>query len=164
MPVKLRPMFGETRPASMRDILIPKDLNVVVLAPHPDDFDAVGITLRHFRENGNSIEVGVVTTGSGVEETYCPGATLREKTILRRKEQERSLRFFGLPESSAEFLDLESDERDQPVDSPTNLDWLREFLLARQPDIVLLPHGNDTNSGHRCIYALFRRALNEKSL
>jgi LmbE family N-acetylglucosaminyl deacetylase len=49
---------------------------MLALAPHPDDFDAIGVTLKHIRRNGNPIEVGVVRTGSGVEDSYRPDLTL----------------------------------------------------------------------------------------
>jgi LmbE family N-acetylglucosaminyl deacetylase len=40
---------------------MPPTLNLVVLAPHPDDFDAIGATMKYFHGNGNRIDVAVAT-------------------------------------------------------------------------------------------------------
>ncbi len=34
------------------DSVVRPDLNILVLAPHPDDFDEVGVTLRRFHARG----------------------------------------------------------------------------------------------------------------
>jgi LmbE family N-acetylglucosaminyl deacetylase len=132
---------------------------VLVLAPHPDDFDAIGVTLRFCQRNGNAITVGVARTGSGVEDSYCSLPTLAVKEAIREKEQRASCRFFGLSESSLTFLDLARHERDQPLESPVNVERLAEFILPRRPAIVFLPHGNDTNSGHRRMYSMFKQVV-----
>ena len=156
MCVDLRDVFGGSGPRSIRDAVIPSSLRVLVLAPHPDDFDAIGLTLRLFSENGNPIDVAVVRTGGGVDDSYSPGATPAAKARLREREQRISLRLFGLPDERVTFFDLDNDANDQPVDLPVNRDRLSTFVLAKRPDIVLLPHGNDTNSGHRAMYSMFR--------
>jgi LmbE family N-acetylglucosaminyl deacetylase len=146
--------------ASLRDIRsgsIPKHLRVLLLAPHPDDFDAVGVTLKFLATNGNPLQVGVALTGSGVEDAYRPGLSLAGKTQLREREQRNSLRFFGLPEECMTFLRLANDAADQLTDSEANRDVLDAFVRARAPELVILPHGNDTNSAHRALYALVRR-------
>lgn len=43
------------------------------------------------------------------------------------------------------------------MDVPVNTETLRKFIRVQQPDIVFLLHGNDTNSGHRVMYSMFRR-------
>ena len=144
-------------PRAIPGLALPPTLRLLVVAPHPDDFDTIGVTLRHFARNGNPLELGVVRTGSGVEDAYRPGLTLAGKAALREREQRDSLRFFGLPESALTFLALANDDEDQPVDTPANLAALAAFVTAKAPDIVFLPHGNDTNSGHRVMYALVRQ-------
>lgn len=141
-------------PRSIDRLGLPNSLRVLVLAPHPDDFDAIGVTLRFLSRNGNAIDVGVVRTGSGVEADYRPGLSLNGMAELRESEQRRSLAFFGLPEDRLTFLRLGNDAEDQPVDSPENCVAIQAFVDAKAPDIVFLPHGNDTNSGHRVMYSL----------
>lgn len=154
----LEELLGSGAPQSFFDIALPPNLRAAVLAPHPDDFDAIAVTLRHLLNNGNPVEAGVVPTGSGVEDCYAPGATLADKAHLRLAEQRRSLQFFGLPPSCLTVLNMQrDDEDDQPVDSPENERCMQDFLTASQPDFVFLPHGHDTNAGHRHMYAMFNR-------
>lgn len=150
-------IFSGTGPRAIPGLSLAGSLRLLVLAPHPDDFDAIGITLKLFLNNGNSINLGVIRTGSGVEDSFRPGLTLEDKADLREREQHDSVRFFGLPDSCLTFLRLKKDAEDQPIDDPTNRDAIGNFVLARAPDIVFLPHGNDTNSGHRVMHSLFRK-------
>ena len=152
-------LTADDRPASIRDRLIDNTLRVLVVAPHPDDFDAVGVTLRLFARNGNPLEAIVACTGSGVEDSYAPGLTLDSKARLRECEQRNSARFFGLPEAGLTFLRLTNDASDQMVDVPANLDRLERVIEQKAPDILFLPHGNDTNSAHRAMYALVRQIV-----
>jgi LmbE family N-acetylglucosaminyl deacetylase len=136
---------------------------LVVLAPHPDDFDAIGITLRFFRDNGNRIDVAVVTSGaSGVLDEFFPGATAMAKAEIREKEQRASCQFFGLPESSLTFLRLKEDEQGHPRETGENVARVRQHLAARRPDLVFLPHGNDANAGHRRTYSIFHKIASEE--
>lgn len=157
MVPELEGLFLGDRPLSIRSIRFPSALRLLVLGPHPDDFDAIGVTLRYFKENGNTIHVGVVRSGSGVQDSYCSSPTLETKAAIREAEQRRSGRFFGLPDTGLTFLRLEEDQEAQPIETPANLSHLREFVLPIRPDIVFLPHGNDTNAGHQRIYAMFRQ-------
>ena len=145
-------------PRAIPDLALPKDLKAMVLAPHPDDFDAIGITLKFLADRGHPIFAAVARTGSGVEDAYRPGTTLAEKADLREAEQRRSLRFFGLPDTSLTFLELSYDAEDQPSNTPENGAVILAWLRKGTPDLVFLPHGNDTNRGHRSMYALFRQA------
>ena len=156
MQTNLREFFGGKTPRSIHSIPVPADMRILVLGPHPDDFDAIGVTLRFFKENGNAIDVGVVRTGSGVEDSYCHRATHAERIRIREKEQQRSCRFFGLPDACLTFLDFEGNPGADPEATDEKQDLLGEFILSRRPDIVFLPHGNDTNSAHRTMYAFFK--------
>lgn len=142
-------------PREIRDLSLPANLRVLVLAPHPDDFDAIGVTLRFLWRNGHPIEIGVVRTGSGVEDSYLPGLTPGDKADLREREERGSVHFFGIPDHCLTFLSLTNDAEDQPMDTPANRDALENFVFAKAPDMVFLPHGNDTNSGHRVMSSLF---------
>jgi LmbE family N-acetylglucosaminyl deacetylase len=132
-----------------------------MLAPHPDDFDAIGVTLRTFHRNGHRIDVGVAYTGSGVEDSYPLPPTLETKAVLRKREQQRSCRFFGLPDACLTFLHLQEDAELHPLEASANLGLLRDIVLSRRPDIVFMPHGNDTNPGHQRMYAMFKRIASE---
>ncbi len=156
MDVDLRKLLVGPAPCAVGELSFPAGLRMLVLAPHPDDFDAIGVTLRSFGQNGNTLAVGVARTGGGVEDTYRPGLSLADKAVLRDREQRSSLRFFGLPEDGLTFLSLENDDEDQPIDTPANRDALAAFVSAKTPDIVFLPHGNDTNSGHRAMYSMVK--------
>ena len=140
-------------PQSIRTLPIPVSLEILVLGPHPDDFDVIGVTLRLLKLNGNRIEVGVVRSATGVEHSYRPCLTMEAKSQIRENEQRKSCQFFGLSEINLTFLNLEEDE-EGPIRSPKNLNCLREFIRPRLPDIVFLPHGSDTNGGHRSVYAM----------
>ena len=140
------------------DLLGFSGLNVMVLAPHPDDFDAIGVTMRKLRDNGNSIQLEVLSSGSGVEDSFCSPPTFENKAAIREQEQRESCRFFGLPECCLEFPPLELDAEAQPLDSPANTALVLALIERSKPDLVFLPHGNDTNSGHRQVWAMSRRA------
>ncbi len=144
-------------PLSIRDGCICKTQKLLVVAPHPDDFDAIGATLKCLSGNGNPLEVIVACTGSGVEDSYRPGLTLDSKTQLREEEQRNSARFFGLSGDCLTFLHLKNDEDDQALDTVENLITLEESILPKKPDVIFLPHWNDTNAGHRSIYSLVRQ-------
>jgi LmbE family N-acetylglucosaminyl deacetylase len=106
--------------------------------------------------------VAVATAGaSGVEDAFCSPPTVKAKTALREEEQRASCRFFGLLEGNPAFLRLEEDEAGHPVENDANTDRVRRHLLNLRPALVFLPHGHDTNAGHRRIYAMFRRAARE---
>lgn len=133
----------------------PTTLRVAVLAPHPDDFDAIGVTMRQLYENGNSITVAVLTTGAGgVEDEYAP--TTEAKRDTREAEQRASCRFFGLQAERLTFLRMAEDATGHLIPNAANRALLQAWCDAQQPDVVFMPHGNDTNADHRRAYALFQ--------
>jgi len=147
---------------SLKTCAFPSILRLLVLAPHPDDFDAIGITMRLFRDNGNQINVAVVTSGaSGVEDDFCSPSDLKTKIQAREMEQRASSRFFGLPESHLVFLRLEEDETGQLLKNEANISRVRRHFLSKQPAAVFLPHWNDTNRAHQSVYAIFRQMASE---
>ena len=163
MAEDLRALLGGERPQSLRSVSLPRGLRVLVLAPHPDDFDAIGIALKYLAKGGHDISLGMVFTGSGVEACYATGMPLSEKAALRTQEQRNSLRFFGLPGQCFTVLHLAMDEEDQPLKNPENCEALASFLEERQADLVFMPHGNDSNAGHRAMFALFGEAARRLS-
>ncbi|HWT72993.1 MAG TPA: PIG-L family deacetylase [Oxalicibacterium sp.] len=143
----------------------PSPLTLAVLAPHPDDFDAIGATLRFFHQRGDTIHLAVLTTGaSGVEDGFEGASNEDAKAALREDEQRASCRFFGLPPEQLHFLRLAPDEGGNPRLDDVNHARIRDFLLPRQPDLVFMPHGNDSNVTHQRTYALFRAVALAESL
>lgn len=155
--MKLQMNDPTERPCSLHEHPVDTSSRLLVLAPHPDDFDTIGVTLKFLFSNGNPLEVAVACTGSGVEDTYRPGLTVETMARLREQEQRDSARFFGLPEDCLTFLPLENDASDQMVENERNLSLLESVVIQKAPDIIFLPHGNDTNSAHRAMYAMVRQ-------
>ena len=147
------------RPAAVPAMRWPVELRLFVLAPHPDDFDAIGVTLRFFQQNGNPIQLAVVSgSASGVLDEFCAPSDKATKAVVREHEQHDSLRFFGLSEEHVTFLRLKEEDTGAPLDDTENEAAIRRQLLAHRPQIVFLPHGADSNAGHRRVHAMFLRA------
>jgi len=143
---------------------LPSALNILVLAPHPDDFDAIAVTLRYFHQRGARIHLAVLTNGaSGVQDGFGAAHTDEEKMRLREAEQIASCRFFGLLQQDVQFLRLPLDDNGNPFLDDANHQTIRACLQRHQPDLVFMPHGNDSNVTHQRTYALFRTvALHDK--
>ena len=157
MSVEISDILRMKRPLSIRSVNFSPALRVLALGPRPDDFDAISITMRFFKDNGNKVHVGVIRTSSGVEDSYLSTATSETKAALRDEEQRKSCRFFGLPDESLTFLDLERNEEVRLISTTSNLNRLRNFIRSCEPDLVFLPHGNDTNFCHRMINQMLAR-------
>ncbi len=127
-------------------------MTVLVLAPHPDDFDAIGVALRHLHQAGHTLHLAVLThDANGVEDDFDGARTVEEKAALREAEQRASCGFFGLPAARCHFLRLWQDPRAEAQDAAR----LREQVLGLQPDLVVMPHGNDSNATHRRTFDSF---------
>lgn len=133
---------------------------LLVIAPHPDDFDAIGVALKRLFLAGNRLEVGVVRTGSGIGPGFEAGPA-GNGTAAREREQRASIRFFGLPAKNLAFLDMEKGDDGLYLDSPANRRRIAAFIRSRKPDIIFLPHGNDSNRNHRATRELVRKAAGE---
>jgi len=128
----------------------PVSARILVLAPHPDDFDTIAVTLRFFRDRGDEIHLTILSSSaSGVEDSFCRLPTAAAKGAIREREQQASCRLFGLPDDRLVFLRLPEDESGNPRDDDRNYATVCGHLQAAQPDLVFLPHGNDPNPGHR---------------
>lgn len=153
----------QTDARSLHSFKFPRSLPLLVLAPHPDDFDAIGVTMRFFHQNGNPIEVAVATTGaSGVQDSFCMQPTLQQKSEIREQEQRESCRFFGLPESNLAFLRLAEDKNGRLLENKSNLQRVNAQFQKLQPKMVFLPHWNDTNLTHQRVYDIFQRLAGEE--
>lgn len=140
-------------PRSLRMLNLPPSLDILVLAPHPDDFDAIGLTLRHLHQQGHRLHVAVLTTGaSGVDDGFQGASDDGDKAALREEEQRASCRFFGLAPDRLHFLRLWGRASDTAVDNERLANW----TAARPADLVFLPHGNDSNRTHRRTFEAVR--------
>ena len=155
----LKNLWMQAYPQPLHEGIIPNHLRLLVMGPHPDDFDSIAVTLRHLYEAGNPLHVAVIRTGSGVEDDYLPDLTLEKKTLLRDEEQRASVRFFGLPEEALMLLSPDKDGDDQMQETAANVDMISQVIEDAAPDIIFLPHGNDTNNGHRVTCAIVRQVV-----
>lgn len=152
------------RPSALAADGLPPGLAIAVMAPHPDDFDAIAVTLRRFHEHGADIHLAVLTTGaSGVEDSYTGATTDAAKRDLREAEQLASCARFGLPRNRVRFLRLPEDGAGLIVDA-ASIAAIRDWLLPIRADLVFMPHGNDSNVTHQRTYALFARVAAEEGL
>ena len=134
----------------------------LVLAPHPDDFEVVAVTLQRLAGKGCELHLEVLTGGaSGVEDTFAKG--WRAKTSAREREQRESCRRFGLPKQRLRFHRLPEDGEGHMRDDEENEGRVREILHRVDPDGVVLPHGMDSNADHRRTYRYFERWQAEQS-
>ena len=146
------------RPLDLRQHALPTPLQVLVPAPHPDDFDAIALTLRHLHAQGHVLHLAVLTTGaSGVEDGFAGAHDPAAKAALREAEQRASCAFFGLPPQRLHFLRLWSDAAAQAQDR----ERLRAWMAQRPADLLFLPHGNDDNRTHRRTYEAVRELAAE---
>ena len=142
------------RPLLLPELALPAPLTVVMLAPHPDDFDAIAVTMRFLQQHGHLLHVAVLTAGAnGVEDGWNGARDAAAKTALREAEQRASCSFFGLAPERLRFLRLWEDEN---TDAERDRARLRDYLAETAPDLVFLPHGNDSNRTHRRTYESFR--------
>jgi LmbE family N-acetylglucosaminyl deacetylase len=128
----------------------------LVLAPHPDDFDVVAVTLRHLARSGADITLEVLSGGaSGVEDDFATG--WETKTKAREEEQRESCEIFGLLPGYLHFNRLSEDPAGHMEDSAENRARVHRLLDAHMPDGVILPHGNDSNADHRRTFHWFKQ-------
>ena len=149
----------EPRPLRLDRLAFPAGLRVFVLAPHPDDFDETGLTLRRLSEEGAVIGLLVISSSAnGVEDAYCDPPTDAAKAAVREREQLDSLAFFGLSADAVTFLRSPvGPEGGYILDDPGSFAVVAAATAAFRPALVFMPHGRDTNPDHRLICSWWRR-------
>ena len=160
----MKEFFAGPRPVRLDRLDLPRSWRFLVLAPHPDDFESTGVTLRHLHERGHRLDLLVLSSSAnGVEDSFCNPPTSEAKAALREDEQRAGCRFFGLPADRLAFLRLRVTRPGGTLaDDDGNFERLEKPFSALQPDVVVLPHGHDTNGDHRLTYLWWRR-LAERS-
>lgn len=154
-------VWEEHTPVCVHDMYLPSKGNVLVLAPHPDDPESVAVTCRLFARAGCEIMYAIVSLSpSGVDDEYIRKSdnlqqiSMKERKIeIRRMEQIRSAGMFGLAMNSMTFLGIDENE----LDSAENRTIVFDILEAKEPDIVIMPVGKDTNATHVWVYHIFRQ-------
>jgi len=102
--------FITMTPSSLETRNLKKGGIAHVLAPHPDDFDAIAVTLRFLQRLQWRIVLSVMTGGeNGVADDYEGAASRVDKRELRRQEQRDSCTAFGLDLLDLNFLELDHD-------------------------------------------------------
>jgi len=150
------------RPASIDSIGFSPSLRLLVLAPHPDDFDAIAITLRYLQARGNEIRLAVLSGGSkGVQDSYAKPPAWEQKARLREQEQLDSCGFFGLDPARLCFLRLPEAEDGELAQDAANQSRLSKQIIETAPDALFLPYGDDNNSGHRRTYDMVRAVVQD---
>jgi LmbE family N-acetylglucosaminyl deacetylase len=164
---------------------LPGTGKALAVAPHPDDPEAIAVTLNLLKQGGWDLYWAILTTAwSGVRDDFAgsssqPGSSEREfahlvlrgsdppstpshldpsqskKAHIREAEQWEAARRFGLPEQHLSFLKLAEDAKGHMTESEQNRNQLFSFLSQLSPDLVLLPAPEDTNATHRLTYRWF---------
>ena len=160
LPIEaLNSVYTGKQPAPLESIDFTPDLRLLALAPHPDDFDAIAITLRYFHENGNDIHLCVLSGGSkGVQDSYSRPPSWDHKTQLREQEQLNSCNFFGISPTRINFLRLPEANDGELAQDAANEDRVCRQISTISPDILFLPYGKDSNTGHQRTYNMAREA------
>ncbi|HCJ37871.1 MAG TPA: PIG-L domain-containing protein [Erysipelotrichaceae bacterium] len=128
-------------------------MNVVVVAPHPDDeIIGVGGTMAKHSRNGDSVHVVTVTRGS--DKFYDKGVV-----ESGRNQQEYANLILGT--EKVHRLDFDSPEID------TLPHWIlvkriQELISSINPDVAYIPHYGDMHIEHRIVSECCMVALRPK--
>jgi LmbE family N-acetylglucosaminyl deacetylase len=129
---------------------------VVVVAPHPDD-EAIGCggMICLHRRRRDPVHVVFLTSG----EKGLPG--LPEETVRSIREAEARKAGNVLGVNGVEFLRLPDLGLAGDIEKGAKL--LREVFEARRPDLVYLPHPNESHPDHEAAVPLVRAARQQIS-
>lgn len=134
----------------------PVQPSILVIAPHPDDFDAIACTLKYMQvEQQANINLLVLSGGSkGVQDEYDGNGDWHHKAWLREQEQRTSVAQFGLATEQIRFLRLPEAADGELSDCEANRLQLFDALSEHSYDIFMLPYGEDSNTAHQRTFAM----------
>jgi len=154
LPIRIIQELRE--PIALTDLSIAADNKILVLAPHPDDFDEVAVTLRYFFDRKHPMLLVVLTgASSGVLDSFVDPPTKVQKEDVRQAEQLNALKFFGFPASDVCFLRLPEDQDGELILDESSRSIIGGVFSDFTPDIVSLPCGKDSNKSHQRTFKLF---------
>jgi len=127
-------------------------MNVLVIAPHPDD-ETIGCggTLCIHAENGDQISVAFLTSG----ELGLKHLAREEAWNIREAEARRAAAILNLAHIS--FFRCSDWMLAEEVTKAASL--LRPVLKDQQPQLIYLPHPEDDHPDHRAALPILRSAL-----
>ncbi len=135
---------------SIHEFSLPAADAIHVLAPHPDDFDAVAVVLSYLAEHDRTLYLSVLTGGeNGVVDGFDGVKSDEDKQQLRQREQLASCELFGLSQWFVRFLNLPKSAQGSFAVTPDNCRRITEEISRSGAGILILPHGNDSNSTHQ---------------
>ena len=157
---KLIEKYGAGGPVSLEVDQFVAGTRVLNLAPHPDDFDIAAVTFKRMEAAGCALHLSVLTSGAaGVQDEYGDPPDWATKSATREQEQRNACAFFGLADGDLEFLRMPEAEDGELVEDANALRIFEQQILSFDPEIVVIPHGVDTNAGHRRTFRLVMRVL-----
>ena len=128
-------------------------MNVLVIAPHPDDeILGCGGTIAKHVENGHSVYVAIVT--KGCEPIFPP-----EQVIQVRNECEKADELLGVKETI--FMDFPAAMLETVSRFELNGAFIK-LVQSIRPDIVYLPHRGDMQLDHKMVVDAAMVALRPK--
>ena len=126
-------------------------MNVVVIAPHPDDESlGCGGTLRQYALHGDRVVVIFLTSG----EHALKHLPREDAWKVREAEACAAAEVLGL--SKLEFMRCPDWFLSQHLNDAAGK--LRELLRRESPDAVFVPHEQDAHPDHRVAQQIFRSA------
>jgi LmbE family N-acetylglucosaminyl deacetylase len=127
-------------------------MNVVVVAPHPDDeaLGCGGAILGHVRD-GDRVVVAFLTSGEGGLEHY----PVEKARAIREREAAKAAQILGV--AAHVFLRLPDGHFGEDQEAAAGA--LGEVLAAERPDLVYAPHENEDHADHAAALDITRRAL-----
>ena len=118
-------------------------MNILVIAPHPDDeVLGCGGTIGRLSREGNTVTLCIVT------KPYPPDWST-EYIEKKAVEIEKSNKKLGI--SQTIFLGFPSVKLDTVPQKELN-DSLSRVIADKKPDIVFIPHNGDLNKDHRIVH------------
>lgn len=126
--------------------------NILVVAPHPDDesIGCGGVICLH-RERGDRVAVAVLTSGERAL-SHLPALVARS---IREAEVEQAGELLGV--TQIDFLRLPDLGLLRSVDRAAQ--QLSEILRARMPDMIYLPHPEESHIDHMAANPIVRSSL-----